>query len=78
MNCFPVNENYALNYIRLINNVNCEDFKTRLVRLNSPNWMSVVIDGYNINQFYIVANGGMGNTISTPIERLCYSYAQRR
>lgn len=46
-----------------------EEFKTRLVRLNSPNWVSVVIDTNNTNQFYIVANGGMGNTISTPIER---------
>lgn len=46
-----------------------EEFKTRLTQPNSPNWMSVVIDANSINQFYIVVNGGMGNTISTPIER---------
>lgn len=46
-----------------------EEFKTRLIQPSSPNWMSVVIDANSINQFFIVVNGGMGNTISTPIEQ---------
>lgn len=45
-----------------------EEFKKRLTRLNSPDWLLVAIDVNNANQFYIVANGGMGNTISTPVE----------
>lgn len=46
-----------------------EEFKTRLTQHNSPNWMLVAIDANSINQFYIVVNAGMGNTISTPIEQ---------
>lgn len=45
-----------------------EHFKARLNRSNSPDWLRVVIDANNESQFYIVSNGGMGNTISTPIE----------
>jgi len=46
-----------------------ETFKKRLTKVNSPDWLSVAIDANNVRQLYIVVNGGMGNTISTPIER---------
>ena len=46
-----------------------DEFKKRITKVNSPDWMSVVIDANNANQFYIVANGGMGNTISMPVEK---------
>ena len=45
-----------------------ETFKKRLTKLNSPDWLHVAVDANNVKQFYIVVNGGMGNTISTPIE----------
>ena len=46
-----------------------EKFKVRLGRINHTDWLHVAIDANNVRQFYIVVNGGMGNTISTPIER---------
>ena len=46
-----------------------ETFKKRLTKVNSPDWLSVAIDANNVRQLYVVVNGGMGNTISTPIER---------
>jgi hypothetical protein len=48
-----------------------ETFKKRLTKVNSPDWLSVAIDANNVRQLYIIVNGGMGNTISTPIERRC-------
>ena len=45
-----------------------EKFKERLERSNRSDWLHVVIDANNANQYYIVGNGGMGNTISAPIE----------
>ena len=45
-----------------------ETFKKRLMKVNSPDWLNVAVDANNVRQFYIVVNGGMGNTISTPIE----------
>lgn len=46
-----------------------ENFKERLERSNRSDWLHVAVDANNANQFYIVGNGGMGNTISMPIER---------
>lgn len=46
-----------------------EKFKERLEHSNRSDWLHVAVDANNENQFYIVGNGGMGNTISTPIER---------
>jgi len=46
-----------------------EKFKKRLERSNRSDWLHVAVDANNANQFYIVGNGGMGNTISMPIER---------
>ena len=46
-----------------------EKFKERLERSNRSDWLHVAVDSNNENQFYIVGNGGMGNTISMPIER---------
>lgn len=46
-----------------------KEFKKRLERLNSPDWLHVAIDTDNKDQFYIVGNGGMGATISAPIEQ---------
>lgn len=46
-----------------------ENFKERLKRSNRSDWLHVAIEVNNANQFYIVGNGGMGNTISMPIER---------
>jgi hypothetical protein len=46
-----------------------EKFKERLVQPNRSDWLRVVVDADNVNQFYIVGNGGMGNTISMPIEK---------
>jgi hypothetical protein len=45
-----------------------ETFKKRLVKANSLDWLHVAIDANNVKQSYIAVNGGMGNTISTPIE----------
>ena len=45
-----------------------EKFKERLERSNHSDWLLVAVDANNANQFYIVGNGGMGNTISAPIE----------
>jgi len=45
-----------------------EKFKKRLIRANHSDWLRVVVDANNKKQFYIVGNGGMGNTISAPIE----------
>jgi len=46
-----------------------EKFKERLGQSNRSDWLNLVVDVNNANQFYIVGNGGMGNTISMPIER---------
>ncbi len=46
-----------------------ETFKKRLMKVNSSDWLHVAVDANNVRQFYIIVNGGMGNTISTPIER---------
>lgn len=46
-----------------------EKFKERLGQPNRSDWLHVAADASNANQFYIVGNGGMGNTISMPIER---------
>ena len=46
-----------------------ERFKKRLGQPNRSDWLHVAVDANNENQFYIVGNGGMGNTISMPIER---------
>lgn len=46
-----------------------DKFKKRLSRSNRSDWLHVAVDANNANQFYIVGNGGMGNTISMPIER---------
>jgi hypothetical protein len=46
-----------------------EKFKMRLKRSNCSNWLHVAVDANHVNQLYIVGNGGMGNTISMPIER---------
>ena len=46
-----------------------EKFKERLGQSNHSDWLHVALDASNANQFYIVGNGGMGNTISMPIER---------
>jgi hypothetical protein len=45
-----------------------EILKKRLMKVNSSDWLHVAVDANNAKQFYIVVNGGMGNTISTPIE----------
>ena len=45
-----------------------EKFKKRLELSNQSNWKHVAVDDSNANQFYIVGNGGMGNTLSAPIE----------
>lgn len=45
-----------------------EKFKKRLERSNHSDWLRVVADANNEKQFYIVGNGGMGTTISAPIE----------
>lgn len=46
-----------------------ENFEERLAQSNRSDWLRVVADADNVNQFYIVGNGGMGNTISMPIEK---------
>jgi len=46
-----------------------EKFKTRLGRINHSDWLHVAVDDNNENQLYIIVNGGMGNTLSAPIER---------
>mgnify|MGYP000682526251 CR=1 FL=1 len=46
-----------------------EKFKKRLGRVNHSDWLHIPIGANNVKQFYIVVNGGMGNTISTSIER---------
>lgn len=43
-------------------------FKKRLGKSSRSDWLHVAVDVNNANQFYIVGNGGMGNTISVPIE----------
>ena len=45
-----------------------EKFKERLGQSNRSDWLHVAVDVNNENQFYIVGNGGMGNTVSAPIE----------
>lgn len=49
--------------------ITVEKLKERLERSNRSDWLHVAVDANNVNQFYIVGNGGMGNTISMPIER---------
>jgi hypothetical protein len=44
-------------------------FKERLERSNRSDWLHFAVDANNEKQFYIVGNGGMGNTISMAIER---------
>lgn len=46
-----------------------EKFKERIERSNRSDWLHIAVDANNAKQFYIVGNGGMGNTISMPIER---------
>ena len=46
-----------------------ENFKERLERSNRSDRLHVAVEVNNANQLYIVGNGGMGNTISMPIER---------
>lgn len=46
-----------------------EKFKERLEHSNRSDWLHVAVDVNNADQFYILGNGGMGNTISMPIER---------
>lgn len=46
-----------------------EKFKERLGQSNNSDWLHVAVDANNANQFYIVGNGGMGNTISVLIEK---------
>ena len=46
-----------------------EKFKGMLTNSNHPGYLNVAFDANNANQFYIVGNGGMGTTISTPVER---------
>jgi hypothetical protein len=45
-----------------------EQLKERFGQSNRSDWLHVAVDANNANQFYIVGNGGMGNTISAPIE----------
>jgi len=44
-------------------------FKVMLTHSNHPGYLNVALDANNANQFYIVGNGGMGTTISTPVDR---------
>ena len=46
-----------------------EKFKERLGRPNRSDWLHVAVDAVNKAQFYIIVNGGMGTTLSAPIER---------
>ena len=46
-----------------------EKFKVMLAHSNHPGYLNVALDANNANQFYIVGNGGMGTTISTPVDR---------
>ena len=46
-----------------------KEFKKRLARKNSPDWLHVAMDAEDNTQFYIVGNGGMGTTISMALER---------
>jgi hypothetical protein len=46
-----------------------KQFKKRLSRDNSPDWLHVAMDARDKTQFYIVGYGGMGTSISMPIER---------
>ena len=46
-----------------------KEFKKRLTRRNCPDWLHVAVDASDKAQLYIVGNGGMGTTISMPIER---------
>jgi hypothetical protein len=43
-------------------------FKMRLECSNQSNWLHIAVDANKESQFYILGNGGMGNTISAPIE----------
>jgi hypothetical protein len=45
-----------------------DKFKMRLKHSNQPNWLNFAVDARNASQFYIIGNGGMGNTISGHIE----------
>lgn len=46
-----------------------EEFRERLILSNQAGWLRVAVDVDNTDQFYIIGNGGMGNTMSFPIER---------
>tara|TARA_R110002124_G_C8971054_1_gene515102 strand:+ start:7113 stop:7406 length:294 start_codon:yes stop_codon:yes gene_type:complete len=46
-----------------------EEFREKLTLSNQAGWFRVAVDVDNKDQFYIVGNGGMGNTMSFPIER---------
>jgi len=46
-----------------------ETFKKRFAAKDSPHWLCVGVDAANKTQFYIIVNGGMGTTLSAPIER---------
>ncbi|WP_299081137.1 hypothetical protein [uncultured Paraglaciecola sp.] len=43
-------------------------FKEKLGRSKHPDYLQVAFDADNTNQFYIVGNGGMGTTVSAPVE----------
>lgn len=43
-------------------------FKEKLARSKHPNYLQVAFDANNTNQFYIIGNGGMGTTVSAPVE----------
>lgn len=46
-----------------------EQFKERIARTNHSDSFYIVVDANNENQFFFVGNGGMGSSISAPIER---------
>jgi hypothetical protein len=46
-----------------------EKFKVMLARSDRSDSLLVALDANNENQFYIVGHGGMGTTMSAPVER---------
>ena len=46
-----------------------ETFRKRFAAKDSPHWLCVGVDTANKAQLYIIVNGGMGTTLSAPIER---------
>ena len=45
------------------------EFKARLKKKQHAHWLHVAVDADKRDQFYIVCSGGMGTTVSDPIER---------